>query len=202
MKEWKLSAYEGVSEQMRYKLTKKFFQLSCALALVGALLLAAPYANAQEAQPTPAATPSPQVAGNTATAAAAVTKEKASPAVVMPVFTNYKGVTIGMSADEVRGKMDHLKEKGKKQDFFVFSDNESAQVYYDGKGLVRAISVNYIGKESGAPDALTVLGQEIPAKANGSMYQLVRYPKAKYWVSYSRTPGDSPITTVTMQKMR
>jgi len=186
---------------MRYELTKKFFQLSCALALFGALLLAAPYANAQEAQPTPAATPT-QAAGNTATAAAAVTKEKASPAVVMPVFTNYKSVTIGMSADEVREKLDHLKEKGKKQDFFVFSDNESAQVYYDGKGLVRAISVNYIGKESGAPDALTVLGQEIPAKANGSMYQLVRYPKAKYWVSYSRTPGDSPITTVTMQKMR
>ncbi len=187
---------------MRDELTKKFSQLSCALALFVALLLAAPYANAQEAQPTPAATPDSQMAGNTATATAAVTKEKASPAVVMPVFSNYKGVTIGMSADEVREKLDHLKEKGKKQDFFVFSDNESAQVYYDGKGLMRAISVNYIGKESGAPDAMTVLGQEMQAKANGSMYQLVRYPKAKYWVSYNRTAGDSPITTVTMQKMR
>ncbi len=183
-------------------LTKNFYQLSGALALFGALLLAAPYVNAQEAQPTPAATPGSQVVDNTATATAAATKEKASPAVVMPVFTNYKGVRIGMSADEVRAKMDHLKEKGKKQDFFVFSDQETAQVYYDGKGLVRAISVSYIGKKSDAPDAMTVLGQEVPAKANGSMFQLVRYPVAKYWVSYSRTAGDSPITTVTMQKMR
>lgn len=120
----------------------------------------------------------------------------------MPVFTNYKGVTIGMSADEVREKLDNLKEKGKKQDFYVFSDKESAQVYYDGKGLVRAISINYIGKENGAPDAMTVLGQDIPVKANEAMYQLIRYPETKYWVSYSRTAGDSPITTVTMQKMR
>jgi hypothetical protein len=46
-----------------------------------------------------------------------------------------------------------------------------------------------------------VLGVELIAKPNGSMYQLVRYPDAGYWVSYNRTAGDKPIVTITMQKM-
>jgi len=184
---------------MRYELTKKFFQLSCALALFGALLLAAPYVSAQEQQQSPSATDSAQVAGNNAPAG--VTNEKASPA-VMPVLTNYKGVTIGMSADEVRDKLDNLKEKGKVQDFFIFSDNESAQVFYNAEGKVMAVSLNYVGEKSGAPDAKAVLGEDVQAKADGSIYKLVRYPEAGYWVSYSRTAGDAPITTVTMQELR
>ena len=34
-----------------------------------------------------------------------------------------------------------------------------------------------------------------------SKHKLVRYPKAGCWVSYSRTAGDTPIVTVTIQKM-
>ena len=51
-----------------------------------------------------------------------------------PVFTDYKGVSVGMSAVDVRNKLDHLEEKGKLQNFFVFSDKESAQVFYDDQG--------------------------------------------------------------------
>jgi hypothetical protein len=29
----------------------------------------------------------------------------------------------------------------------------------------------------------------------------VRYPKEGYWVSYSRTAGDTPIISITIQKM-
>ncbi|MBD0326963.1 MAG: hypothetical protein ICV68_11055, partial [Pyrinomonadaceae bacterium] len=124
-----------------------------------------------------------------------------SAAVAIPLFSNYKGVSIGMSADEVRAHLDHLKEKGKVQDFFVFSDSESAQVYYDGEGKVTAISVNYMGDDSNAPKPAAVLGEEIQAKPDGSMYQLIRYLSAGYWVAYSRTAGSDPIITVTMQKM-
>jgi hypothetical protein len=46
-----------------------------------------------------------------------------------------------------------------------------------------------------------VLGTELQAKPDGSMYQLNRYPEAGYWVSYNRTAGDKPIITITMQKM-
>jgi hypothetical protein len=107
-----------------------------------------------------------------------------------------------MSADEVRDKLGHLKEKSERQDFFIFSEAESAQVYYDAQGKVTAISVNYIGDDSSAPKPAAVLGEEIQAKPDGSMYELKRYPAAGYWVAYNRTAGKNPIITVTMQKIQ
>lgn len=119
---------------------------------------------------------------------------------LQPKWTDYKGVRLGMSMDEVRDKLDGLKEKGKVQDFFVISDAENGQVFYDEEGKVKAIAVNYLdGKK--APDVLTVLGEEVQAKEDGSLYKLVRYPDAGYWVAYSRTAGDTPLITVTIQKM-
>jgi hypothetical protein len=116
-----------------------------------------------------------------------------------PVFKDYRGVSIGMSAQQVRAKLENLKE-GKGQDFLVFSDRESAQIYYDEQDKVIAISVDYFGG-SNAPDPNAVLGVALQAKADGSMYQLSRYPDQGYWVSYNRTAGEKPIVTITMQKM-
>jgi hypothetical protein len=117
-----------------------------------------------------------------------------------PVFGDYRGVKIGMTADEVRTKLDRIK-KGEGQDFLVFSERESAQIYYDAEGKVTAISIDYFGNTSDAPTPDAVLGAALQAKADGSMYQLKRYPAAGYWVSYNRTAGDKPIITITMQKM-
>jgi hypothetical protein len=104
-----------------------------------------------------------------------------------------------MTAAEVRAKLERLK-KGDGQDFLVFSEHESAQIYYDDNGNVTAISIDYFG-DSQAPAPEAVLGVGLEAKADGSMYQLNRYPDAGYWVSYNRTAGDKPIVTITMQKM-
>ena len=117
-----------------------------------------------------------------------------------PVYTDYRGVAIGMAANEVRSKLDGIK-KGQGQDMLVFSEYESAQIYYDDKNKVTAISIDYIGDSSKAPTPETVLGAALQAKADGSMYQLNRYPEAGYWVSYNRTAGDKPIVTITIQKM-
>src|SRR5687768_15976119 len=82
-----------------------------------------------------------------------------------PIFTDYRGVKIGMSADEVRSKLDRVK-KGDKQDFLVFSEREQAQIYYDDKGKVTAISIDYFDPSNApAPDA--VLGAAIQAKDDG-----------------------------------
>lgn len=116
-----------------------------------------------------------------------------------PVFKDYRGISIGMSAQDVRAKLDGLKE-GEGQDFLVLSDLESAQIYYDKQGKVMAISVDYFGG-SNAPAPNAVLGVPLDAKADGSMYQLNRYPDAGYWVSYNRTAGAKPIVTITIQKM-
>lgn len=117
-----------------------------------------------------------------------------------PVYKDFMGVTIGMDANEVREKLGHLKDKGEHQDFFVFSESQSAQIFYD-QGKVNAISVDYVVKGGGAPTPESVLGEAVQAKPDGSMYELKRYPAAGYWVAYSRTAGESPIVTVTMQKI-
>jgi hypothetical protein len=118
-----------------------------------------------------------------------------------PVFHDYKGVTLGMSTEEARKKLGSPTDKDPEQDFFMFNDTESAQVFYDKTHKVMAISVNYIGEGSNVPKPKAVLGTEIETKPDGSMHQLIRYPKAGCWVSYSRTAGDSPLITVTIQKI-
>ena len=117
-----------------------------------------------------------------------------------PVFHEYRGVKIGWVADEVRKKLGSPANKGDEQDFYVFGEKETCQVLYD-KGQVTAISVDFM---NGAKEIITpqqVFGADVEAKPDGSKYKLVRYPKAGYWVSYSRTAGDTPIITVTIQRL-
>lgn len=120
-----------------------------------------------------------------------------------PVFLDYRGVQIGWLADDVRKKLGNPADKGDEQDVYKFSDNEMCQVLYDkATRKVTAISVDF---SNGAPSAITpqqVFGSDIDAKPDGSKYKLVRYPKAGYWVSYYRGSGDSPMITITMQKMQ
>lgn len=118
-----------------------------------------------------------------------------------PRFVEYKGVRIGMSADEARQKLGKARDKDKTQDLYVFSDKESAEVFYDKKQLVYAISVDYTGKDA-APAPADILGQDVAPKADGSIYQMRQYADAGYWVSYNRTAGDSPVVTVTMQRIQ
>ena len=120
-----------------------------------------------------------------------------------PIFQEYRGVQIGWLADDVRKKLGNPADKGDEQDFFVFGEKETAQILYDkATHKVTAISVDFM---SGASDVITpqqVFGADFETKPDGSKHKLVRYPKAGYWVSYSRTAGDTPIVTITIQKMQ
>jgi hypothetical protein len=118
-----------------------------------------------------------------------------------PPFSEYKGVRIGMTTDEARQKLGAPQDKSDDQDFFVFNEKESVQVFYDKAHKTYAISINYLGAGSSTPMPKSVLGAEIEAKPDGSMYKMVRYPKAGYWVSYSRTAGNDPLITVTLQRI-
>jgi len=118
-----------------------------------------------------------------------------------PKFTEYRGVSIGMTTDDVRQRLGKPKQQDKTQDLFVFSNSESAQIYYDEQQKVYAISIDFSGKGNAAPTAIEILGQDITAKADGSIYQMQQYPAAGYWVSYNRSAGDSPVITVTMQRI-
>ncbi len=126
----------------------------------------------------------------------------AAPEEPSPAFNEYRGIQLGMTADEVRKKLGEPKDKGTEQDFFVFNEMETAQIVYD-KGLkVVTISADFL---SGATEVLTsrqIFGAEVEAKADGSVYKMVRYPKAGYWLSYNRTGGAAPMTSVTIQKIQ
>ncbi len=119
-----------------------------------------------------------------------------------PAFSDFKGVSIGMPADEARKKLGSPRDKSAEQDFYMFGDNEAVQVYYDKAGAVNAISIDFMSGASGIPSCKDVLGAEAEKKPDGSVYKLIRYPKVNYWVSYSRTAGDGATVTITMQKMQ
>jgi hypothetical protein len=185
-----------------------------AVASISAIVLAvAATAAAQDALPTPTppagtqpqqeapAAPAKEEAktmreGTTPTGVSAAAK-----AADEPLYREYKGIKIGMSAGDVRTKLGKPEEKSDEMDFYVFSDKERARVYYqDGKAS--AIIATYMGRDSDAPAPVAVIGTDITPKPDGSLYQMKTYPEAGYWVAYSRTSGDSPLVIITMQKSR
>jgi hypothetical protein len=120
-----------------------------------------------------------------------------------PVFHEYRGIQIGWLADDVRKKLGVPANKSTEQDYYIFGENdrERLQIYYDKTGKVTTISVDFMKV---GPDIITaeqVFGADIESKPDGSKHRLVRYPKAGCWVSYSRTAGDTPIVSITIQKM-
>jgi hypothetical protein len=118
------------------------------------------------------------------------------------MFKEYRGVQLGMTSDEVRKKLGSPKDKGDEQDFFVFGENESAQIVYDSAHKVITISADFLTTDANVPTCKQVLGTEAQAKADGSVYKMVRFPKAGYWLSYNRTGGTSPMTSITLQKIQ
>lgn len=118
------------------------------------------------------------------------------------LFHDYRGVQLGMMADEVRKKLGDPKDKGDEQDFFIFSENETAQIVYDKAHKVVTISADFLTVGVSVPTAKSVFGSEVEAKADGSVYKMVRFTKAGYWLSFNRTSGASPLTTVTLQKIQ
>jgi hypothetical protein len=117
-------------------------------------------------------------------------------------FKDYRGVQLGMTADEVRKKLGAPKDKSEEQDFFIFNESETAQIVYDTTHKVVTISADFLTAGAEVPTAKQIFGSEVEAKADGSVYRMVRFPKAGYWLSYNRTSGNSPLTTVTLQKIQ
>ena len=117
-----------------------------------------------------------------------------------PPFHAYKGVRIGMTAEEARKLLGSPTDKDDKQEVFAISDDESCQVYYDAAKKVSAVSVTYFSNKA-VPGPKSVLGEEPEAKQDGSLYKLIRFPKAGFWVSYTRTSGDAPMTIIAIQRI-
>ena len=138
-------------------------------------------------------------------ASAQTTRKAAAPAggdEETALFHEYRGVQLGMTSDEVRKKLGDPKDKSEEQDFFVFNENETAQIVYDKTHKVITISADFMTTGATVPTAKQVFGSEVEAKADGAVYKMLRLPKAGYWLSYNRTGGASPLTTITLQKIQ
>lgn len=118
-----------------------------------------------------------------------------------PLYQEYRGIQLGMAADEVRKKLGNPTDKGDEQDFFMLNDAESAQIFYDKTKKVMAISANFLQGAQNVPTPKALFGEELAAKPDGSVYKMARYPKHGCWLSYSKTAGDSPLISVTLQKI-
>jgi hypothetical protein len=120
----------------------------------------------------------------------------------LPAFQDYRGIQLGMTTAEVRKKLGNPNDKGDEQDFFVFNENETVQIVYDKTHQVTTISADFMSTGASVPTAKQVFGADVEAKPDGSVGKMVRFPKAGYWLSYYRTAGASPLTTVTLQKIQ
>ena len=118
-----------------------------------------------------------------------------------PLFHEYRGIQIGAAADDVRKKLGSPANKSEEQDYFVFNEKETAQILYDKSGKVVTISVDFMTGADGVLSPKQLFGGDIEVKPDGSMYRMVRYPKAGCWLSYNRTAGNSPLVTITLQKI-
>ena len=140
------------------------------------------------------------VSANAQTAKARAAANAPGEVLQQPLYTDYKGVRLGMTAQEVRSTLGSPTLKGDDQDYFTISDHETAQVGYDAAHKVTTISIDYAGG-AGAPDHKAVVGGELEPQPTGSLYRVVRYESLGFWVSYSRTTGSVLIVTITIQKM-
>ena len=129
----------------------------------------------------------------------AVTKAAHIAAPQKPLYSEYRGVRIGMTTTEVRAKLGAPQQPGDDMDYYVFSEKETAQIVYDIAHAVKTISVDYVGG-IGAPDYKSIVGPDVAVKADGSLYKQMRYDSFGIWVFYNRSAGDAPTVTITIQK--
>ena len=136
--------------------------------------------------------------GHAATQAKKVAREHSQ--IQQPLYREYRGVRLGMTAAEARAKLGEPAMKSDEQDFYIVSANETAQIAYVGQKVV-TISTDYTGG-AGAPDYKNVVGEELLQKPDGSLFKMVVYDSERFWVSYSKSATLTPIVTITIGVMK
>ena len=138
------------------------------------------------------------VSGQTKTEAMKVARGHSQ--VQQPVYREYRGVRLGMTAAEARAKLGEPAMKSDEQDFYVFSANETAQIVYTEHKVV-TISTDYAGGV-GAPDYKNVVGEDLQQKPDGSFFRMVLHDSERFWVSYHKSASVMPVVTITIGKMK
>ena len=118
-----------------------------------------------------------------------------------PLYGEYRGVRLGMTATDVRTKLGEPVMKSDEQDFFVISTSETVQIAYEGQKVV-TISTDYTGI-TGAPEYKSVVGDSLLLqRPDGSVFSMVFHNSAGFWVSYNKSASTVPVVTITIGKMK
>lgn len=117
-----------------------------------------------------------------------------------PLYREYRGVRLGMTAAETRAKLGEPVMKSDEQDFYIFSANETAQIVYVEQKVV-TISTDYTGGV-GAPDYKSVVGEDLLQKPDGSFFRMVLYDSERFWVSYNKSASMVPVVTITIGTLK
>ncbi|CAN5538912.1 hypothetical protein BH10ACI3_BH10ACI3_02180 [soil metagenome] len=120
-----------------------------------------------------------------------------------PFVTDLKGISIGMSSDEVLEKLGKPKVKDDAGMLFSLGKKEAVQIGIGTKGLVRTIALIYEDGNRNAPVFEDIFGSTVEKNENedGSVYKMIRYDDDGFWLAYSQTAGDSTFTTLTMGRI-
>ena len=123
---------------------------------------------------------------------------KAHAQVQQPLYREYRGVRLDMTAAEVRAKLGAPALKSDEQDFFVISANETAQIAYNAAQKVMTISTDYAGG-AGAPDYRSVVGEGmLLQRPDGTLFKMVMNDAERFWVTYTRSATTPSIVTITI----
>ena len=128
------------------------------------------------------------------------TTAKAHALVQQPLYKEYRGVRLGMTAAETRAKLGEPALKSDEQDFYVLSANETVQIAYIAQKVV-TISTDYLGGV-GAPDYKSVVGEGLLEKPDGSLFRMVMYNSERFWVTYNKSASAVPLVTITIGTMK
>ena len=119
-----------------------------------------------------------------------------------PLLKEYRKVSIGMTVDTLRDAWGKPANEYSDALFYEMSDSETVQIALGPEKKVTAIAITFI-KGKGAPSFADVFGEGVtPEKReNGSVYRMLRYPHAGYWVAYYAGPTEDADVSLTMQKL-
>lgn len=117
-----------------------------------------------------------------------------------PLYREYRGVRLGMTATETRAKLGEPAMKSDDQDFYVVTTNETAQIVYENNKVV-TISTDYTNG-AGAPDYRSVVGEGLLERPDGSVFRMVMHTPQGFWVSYNKSASTVPVVTVTIGTVR
>ena len=125
----------------------------------------------------------------------------AAKAVPVPAMTEFRKVAVGTTADGVKQAWGKAEVEDATGFIYNFSPKEMAQVALDADKKVDTIAVTF-QDGTGAPKAADVFGpkEKVERKENGSIFHMVRYPEAGYWVSYF-SQGEGKAVIITYKKI-